>query len=275
MLIRFVTPLALFAVALPAQQSGKEGPGKADSGKVPASQKAEEQGKPDAARKDDKLTAADKAIQAIDEFIGKQKIDKHATSWKTTLSMPPKLEFDPEHDYIWHLDTLFGAVEIRYFPEVAPMHVSSGIYLSRLGFYDDVTFHRIMPQFMAQGGDPLGNGRGGPGYKFAGEFKNLKHDRPGILSMANAGPGTDGSQFFITFVPTPFLDGKHTIWGEVIEGMDVVKALEKVGTNENNGMVRNPPKILRTWVKVVPKQSGAPAKSEPAPKDAKGEKQGG
>jgi cyclophilin family peptidyl-prolyl cis-trans isomerase len=108
------------------------------------------------------------------------------------------------------------------------MHVSSTIYLSRLGFYDGITFHRVIPGFMAQGGDPLGNGRGGPGYKYAGEFdKRVKHDRPGLLSMANAGPGTDGSQFFLTFVPTPHLNGKHTIFGEVVEGMETVKEIER------------------------------------------------
>jgi cyclophilin family peptidyl-prolyl cis-trans isomerase len=108
--------------------------------------------------------------------------------------------------------------------------VSSAIYLTRLGFYDGTIFHRVIPRFMAQGGDPTGTGRGGPGYKYDGEFdSSVKHDKPGVLSTANSGPGTDGSQFFITFVATPHLDGKHTIYGTVVEGMDTVKALEKAG----------------------------------------------
>jgi cyclophilin family peptidyl-prolyl cis-trans isomerase len=117
-------------------------------------------------------------------------------------------------------------------PDIAPMHVSSTIYLARLGFYDGVIFHRVITGFMAQGGDPLGQGIGGPGYDYDGEFSpSARHDRPGLLSMANAGPGTDGSQFFMTFVPTPHLDDKHTIFGEVIEGMETVKQLEKRGSN--------------------------------------------
>jgi cyclophilin family peptidyl-prolyl cis-trans isomerase len=116
-------------------------------------------------------------------------------------------------------------------PEAAPMHVSSTVYLTRVGFYDDLIFHRVIDGFMAQGGDPTGTGRGGPGYKYAGEFSgDLKHDKPGLLSMANAGPGTDGSQFFLTFVPTPWLDGRHTIFGEVVEGMDALQQLEAAGS---------------------------------------------
>jgi len=108
------------------------------------------------------------------------------------------------------------------------MHVSSTIYLTRLGFYDGLLFHRVIPGFMAQGGDPLGNGRGGPGYRYEGEFDTaVRHNRPGLLSMANSGPGTDGSQFFITFVPTAHLDGRHTIFGEVTDGMEAVESLEK------------------------------------------------
>jgi cyclophilin family peptidyl-prolyl cis-trans isomerase len=110
------------------------------------------------------------------------------------------------------------------------MHVSSTIYLTRLGFYDSRVFHRVITGFMAQGGDPTGTGRRGPGYKYSGEFDaSVKHDQPGVLSMANSGPGTDGSQFFITFVETPNLDGKHTIFGRVVEGMDTLKELEKAG----------------------------------------------
>jgi cyclophilin family peptidyl-prolyl cis-trans isomerase len=120
-------------------------------------------------------------------------------------------------------------------PDVAPMHVSSTIYLARLGFYDGVIFHRVITGFMAQGGDPLGQGTGGPGYNYDGEFSNsARHDRPGLLSMANAGPGTDGSQFFLTFVATPHLDDKHTIFGEVVEGMETVQELEKRGSNSGS-----------------------------------------
>ena len=112
-----------------------------------------------------------------------------------------------------------------------PKHVTSTVYLTLLGFYDDLTFHRVIPGFMAQGGCPTGTGRSGPGYQYAGEFDpKVKHDRPGLLSMANAGPGTDGSQFFLTFVKTPWLDGKHTIFGEVVDGEQVLRALEACGS---------------------------------------------
>jgi cyclophilin family peptidyl-prolyl cis-trans isomerase len=173
----------------------------------------------------------DVAIAAIDEFIESQKVDKSSSSWKTSLSKPPQVEFDADKSYFWNLDTNVGNIKVKLLPEVAPMHVSSTIYLTRLGFYDDVVFHRVITGFMAQGGDPLGQGYGGPGYKYAGEFSNsVRHDKPGMLSMANSGPGTDGSQFFLTFVPTPHLNGKHTIFGEVVEGMDTVRVLEQRGS---------------------------------------------
>jgi len=111
------------------------------------------------------------------------------------------------------------------------MHVSSTIFLSRLGYYDDLTFHRVITRFMAQGGCPRGDGTGNPGYRYDGEFSDsVSHDRPGLLSMANAGPGTDGSQFFLTFVPAQSLDGKHTIFGEIVEGMEVLRLLESAGS---------------------------------------------
>jgi cyclophilin family peptidyl-prolyl cis-trans isomerase len=173
----------------------------------------------------------DVAITAIDEFIETQKVDKSKSGWKTSLSKPPQVEFDSATTYYWNMDTNVGNMKIKLYPEVAPMHVSSTIYLTRLGFYDDVVFHRVITGFMAQGGDPLGRGSGGPGYQYAGEFDSkVRHDKGGLLSMANAGPGTDGSQFFLTFKETPWLDGKHTLFGEVVEGMDTVKELEKRGS---------------------------------------------
>ena len=174
----------------------------------------------------------DVAIKAIDASIEQQKIDKSNSSWKTRLPKPPKVEFDASHTYYWNLDTSVGNVKVKLLPEVAPMHVSSTIYLTQLGFYDATVFHRVITNFMAQGGDPLGRGTGGPGYKYAGEFDaKVTHDKPGLLSMANAGPGTDGSQFFLTFTPTAHLNGKHTIFGEVVEGMGTVKELEKRGSS--------------------------------------------
>jgi cyclophilin family peptidyl-prolyl cis-trans isomerase len=173
----------------------------------------------------------DVAVESIRGFIKAQKIDTSQPGWKTRLSKPPKAGFDSARTYYWTLDTNVGSVKVKLLPKSAPMHVTSTIYLTELGFYDGVPFHRVIPGFMAQGGDPLGRGTGGPGYQYAGEFDpKLKHDKPGILSMANAGPGTDGSQFFLTFVPTPWLDGKHTIFGEVVEGTATLQELERRGT---------------------------------------------
>jgi peptidyl-prolyl cis-trans isomerase B (cyclophilin B) len=173
----------------------------------------------------------DVAITEIDKFIASENVDRNAARWKTQLKKPPQVDFSDDKTYYWKMKTNVGDIKIKLLPQVAPMHVSSTIYLTRLGFYDGLVFHRVITGFMAQGGDPLGRGTGGPGYKYAGEFSSsVKHDKPGILSMANAGPGTDGSQFFITFVPTPHLDGKHTIFGEVVEGMDTVRALEDRGS---------------------------------------------
>ena len=174
---------------------------------------------------------ADAALDAIDEFISGQSVDTASGGWRTSLARPPQAEFDEASSYFWDLETSVGEVQVRLLPAVAPMHVSSAIYLTRLGFYDGLSFHRVITQFMAQGGCPLGSGTGGPGYEYEGEHDpSVRHDRPGLLSMANAGPGTDGSQFFLTFVPTPWLDGKHTIFGEVVAGMEAVQALEARGS---------------------------------------------
>ena len=171
------------------------------------------------------------AISTIDRFIAEQSIDTSQSDWRLQLPKPPSVTFDAGAEYLWRLDTNQGPMVIRLMPAVAPMHVSSTIYLTRLGFYDGLSFHRVISGFMAQGGCPRGTGTGGPGYQYDGEFDPaVRHDRPGLLSMANAGPGTDGSQFFLTFVPTPWLDGKHTIFGEVVDGAETLQALEQRGS---------------------------------------------
>lgn len=171
-------------------------------------------------------------VEAIDAFIASAKIDKGKDlAWKLSLPAPPQVEFDSSKSYFWILETNVGSIKIKLLPDVAPMHVSSTIYLTRLGFYDNTQFHRVIRGFMAQGGDPTGTGRGGPGYRYSGEFSDdALHDKPGVLSMANAGPGTDASQFFLTFTATPHLNGKHTVFGYVVEGMGTVKKLEENGS---------------------------------------------
>jgi len=153
------------------------------------------------------------------------------------------------------LHTNQGPVVIRLFPDHAPKTVRNFVELAEGGrqwtdprtgrattdkLYDGTIFHRVIPDFMIQGGDPLGSGRGGPGYKFADEIHpDLAFDRPYLLAMANAGPGTNGSQFFITVVPTPWLNGKHTIFGEVIEGADVVDLITRVKTGSQDRPVED------------------------------------
>ena len=119
-----------------------------------------------------------------------------------------------------------GDIEGVLYPSKAPVTVANFLNLAKRGYYNDLKFHRVIPDFMVQGGDPTGTGSGGPGYRFEDECTpELKHDKPGIFSMANAGPGTNGSQFFITHVPTPWLDGKHTVFGSVTKGQDIVNAV--------------------------------------------------
>jgi peptidyl-prolyl cis-trans isomerase A (cyclophilin A) len=153
------------------------------------------------------------------------------------------------------LTTSQGTITIRLFPDHAPKTVRNFVELAEGGrewtdprtrqvtkdkLYDGTIFHRVIPDFMIQGGDPLGSGRGGPGYKFADEIHpDLAFDRPYVLAMANAGPGTNGSQFFITVVPTPWLNGKHTIFGEVIEGADVVDLITRVKTGSQDRPVED------------------------------------
>jgi len=143
-----------------------------------------------------------------------------------TYSKPPEMVIDLKKKYTATFKLAKGDLVIELFADKAPRTVNNFVFLARDGFYDGVTFHRVIKDFMAQGGDPTGTGRGGPGYTFADEFHPaLKHSKAGILSMANAGPNTNGSQFFITFAPTPHLDGRHSVFGQVVKGMDALKSI--------------------------------------------------
>ena len=195
----------------------------------------------------------DQAIKQTDSFIVQQKIDKTRKQWKTQLPQPELLHFSEDKTYFWQLQTSQGDLTIELFHQVAPKHVSSTIYLTRLGFYNDLIFHRVIPGFMAQGGDPLGNGLGNPGYQYEGEFDNKTgHSKVGILSMANSGPNTDGSQFFITFKATPFLNNRHTVFGEVVSGSDTTLInIEKLG--QQNGKTTQEIKIISAKITVEDK----------------------
>lgn len=138
----------------------------------------------------------------------------------------PKFDLDLKKSYTATFKTSKGDIVVGLFADKVPNTVNNFVFLARQGFYNNTIFHRVIADFMAQGGDPTGTGRGGPGYKFRDEFHpKLKHDKPGVLSMANAGPNTNGSQFFITHVPTPWLDNKHSVFGQVIKGLDVLMAI--------------------------------------------------
>jgi cyclophilin family peptidyl-prolyl cis-trans isomerase len=141
---------------------------------------------------------------------------------------PPEMALDPDKDYYANLLTEKGTIRIKLFAEEAPETVNNFVFLAREGYFDGTTFHRVIEGFMSQGGDPTGTGTGGPGYSIPDEFHpDLRHDRPGVLSMANRGPNTGGSQFFITHVATPWLDDRHAVFGEVVEGMEVVNAIRE------------------------------------------------
>ena len=139
---------------------------------------------------------------------------------------PPSTVIDQDASYRATIKTEAGDIVIDLAQDKAPKTVNNFVFLARDGFYDGVIFHRVIDDFMAQTGDPTGTGRGGPGYQFEDEFHpELRHDQPGVVSMANAGPSTNGSQFFITHRATPWLDDKHAVFGQVVEGMDVVNSI--------------------------------------------------
>ncbi len=157
-------------------------------------------------------------------------------------STPPAMQIDPTKNYRARMETDNGTMVIELFADKTPVTVNNFVFLAREGYYENVIFHRVIGNFMVQGGDPTGTGRGGPGYKFQDEFHpSLKHSKRGILSMANAGPGTNGSQFFITHGPTPHLDNRHTVFGQVVEGEDVLMSIPE----------RDPMKVNAPAVKII------------------------
>ncbi len=143
-----------------------------------------------------------------------------------TYGSPPAMTIDPQKSYTATIETARGDIVCELFAADAPITVNNFVFLAREGFYDGVIFHRVVADFVIQGGDPTGTGSGGPGYRFGDEFSSRRHET-GTLSMANAGPNTNGSQFFITHSPQSHLDGKHSVFGQVIEGMDVVLAIRE------------------------------------------------
>lgn len=195
---------------------------------------------------------SDPAMKAIDTFILSKPVDRKKSGWKTRLQKPPRVEFASDKTYFWKLRTNQGEMKVRLFHDTAPRHVGTTLYLTRLGFYDDTIFHRVIQGFMAQGGDPKGNGTGGPGFQYGGEFgpNAMKHDKPGTLSMANAGPRTDGSQFFLTFRATPNLDGRHTVFGRIedAESLATLSKIEALGAARDPGRPQRPITLERATI---------------------------
>ncbi|MGH2725282.1 MAG: peptidylprolyl isomerase [Actinomycetota bacterium] len=154
---------------------------------------------------------------------------------RRTFDKASEMEIDPGTPYRAVLETTHGRVVVDLFAEQAPVTVNNFVFLARQGFHDGLVFHRVIDGFMIQGGDPRGTGTGGPGYQFEDEFRpDLRFDTPGLLAMANAGPNTNGSQFFITVAETPHLNGRHTIFGRVVDGMDVVETISRLPTDDRD-----------------------------------------
>lgn len=186
---------------------------------------------------------------------------------------PPPFMIDLTKTYIARLQTEKGEIVVELFADRAPITVNNFVFLARQGFYDDTTFHRVIPGFMAQGGDPTGSGTGGPGYTFQDEFDpSLRFDQEGLLAMANSGPNTNGSQFFITHGPTPWLNDLHTIFGKVVEGMDVLQALTPRDPQESPATPGD--RLLRVEIEEVeesllPTSTPTPPPNAPALEDGR------
>lgn len=206
---------------------------------------------PSPSRPKDKISlhpagAPSPVFAALDAHLGQHPIDREVADWRTRMPAPPaSLPLPRRAECIWVLQTNYGALRFRLRPDLAPAHVTSVLWLTRAGFYDGLTFHRIVPGFVAQGGCPKGDGQGGPGYALRDEIPEPppKHDRRGVLSAANAGPNTAGSQFFVTLRAAPWLDGLHTVFGEMETGEAVLATLEAQGGAD--GKPRKAVTILR------------------------------
>ncbi len=168
---------------------------------------------------------------------------------RTTQFAKPEQVLEAGKDYMAVVESSKGRMVLDLYQDEAPMTVNNFVFLTRHKYYDGIVFHRVLEDFMAQTGDPTGSGRGGPGYTFGDETSNGKsHQGKGILSMANAGPGTNGSQFFMTFIDTPWLDGKHTVFGKVVEGTEVLDALTRIDPMRPGGAT--PDKMEQVYIVV-------------------------
>ncbi len=185
----------------------------------------------------------------------------------------PEMIIDPHKIYLATFKTEKGDIKIQLFADKAPKTVNNLVFLARQGYYDNTTFHRVLPNFMAQGGDPTGTGSGGPGYRFEDEIDpSLRFDDGGYLAMANAGPNTNGSQFFITFVPTPWLNGSHTIFGKVVAGMDVLLSLTPRDPTENPtypGDLLKTIEITEIAESLLPPPTPTPVPTVPVPEEGR------
>jgi len=171
-------------------------------------------------------------LEVIAAYSVEHPVDTEDPGWKTRVPQPPFVRFDRSRHYFWYLHTSEGVLKIELKPEWAPRRVAATIYLTKLGFYDGLKFHRVIPKFMAQGGDPLGTGTGNPGFRpYASEIhRKANHSKRGVVAMANSGPRSEGSQFYIAFDKADHLDGEHTVFGQVVGGLGTLRALEMYGS---------------------------------------------
>lgn len=251
--MKLTTTLLTLSLAAPSFAWAQDAEPKPETKPEPAKAEGKDEAKPAAPAE----KAKEMAVDQLKKFITENgaKIDKSQASWKTRLPKPPQLTFDANTDYFWTMKTNFGEIKIKYYADVAPQHVSSSMYLAELGFYDDLIFHRVLKGFMAQGGCPLGNGMGNPGYSVNLEVNpKVKHSKRGILSAARSqNVNSAGSQFFLTFKETSFLDNNYTVYGEIVSGIEVLDEFEKRGAAQEPGRPSETLKLEKSTISTAPK----------------------